>query len=185
MTDISQQLIHANEVSQEEVGDDKGYGKEDYKLEYPFPDLFSIPWHLLQIALLLGISIDQILYLPEYHFHEDGLRACPSTEDAPVDNRKQYHEYNKRDHPDAEYEEILGPENHTEQYEFPFQDIKHQQGFPIYFYKWQCKENNQVKNAENRAQVIQFTLWFFWVNKIPFPFFGNGGNGIPECLLRQ
>ena len=151
---ISFHFIHADQIGHEEVCDQEGHEPEDHDLNCTFSDLIPIPGHLAQLALFVLITIEPVFDLSEDHFHEDGLWTGPTAEDAPKDHGKEDDKNYEGEHPQHENEEILRSKNLSEQDEFPFQDIDHEEGFALDLDEWQTEKNNQVENAGNRPLVV-------------------------------
>ena len=95
LLNIEQQFITAYKVGQENIGDKERNQKKDEPLQALLPDLFSIPFLLVEPDLLSAVTFDPLFYFPEDHFHKDRLWAYPSTEDPSKSNCKQNH----KDHP--------------------------------------------------------------------------------------
>ena len=76
------------------------------------------------------------------------MRTCPPAKDTAKYHCKQDDKYDECYHAYAENEKILRPEDHSENDEFSFKHIKHDQWLIIYFNKWKSKKYDQVKNAE-------------------------------------
>jgi hypothetical protein len=91
-----------------------------------------------------GIAFNQILDPPEYHFHENGLRASPSAENTTEDNSEQNDKHYEGKHPDAEQKKILWPECNTKENKTAFQNIEEKEGTAIYTNKRKQKKKDQV-----------------------------------------
>jgi hypothetical protein len=136
------------------VCDQEGHQPEDDDLNGTFSDLISIPGHLAELALFVLITIEPVFDLSEDHFHEDGLWTGPTAEYAPKDHGKEDDKDNEREHPQHENEEILRTKNLSEQDEFPFEDIDHEERFALDLDKWKAEEQDQIENAGNRPLVV-------------------------------
>ena len=101
-TDISLYFVHPYQVGHKKIGDDKCQCIKYYDLKNPFFNFFRIPWHFTKLFLLYGITIDPIFNFAKNHFHENGLRAGPSTKYPAKYNGKQDDEDYKSEHPDCE-----------------------------------------------------------------------------------
>jgi hypothetical protein len=145
---VPDQLIHTDEVSQEEIGNEKRNRKKRHKLDQTFPDFFCIPGHASQLLLLCRIAIDPIFYFTENHFHKNGLRAGPAAKYPAKNHGKQNYKNHKCEKAYGENEKILRPEDHAEKDEFALQYIKHKERCVINLNKGKCKKNNQVGNTE-------------------------------------
>jgi hypothetical protein len=120
LVNIAHHFIHTDQVGHEIIGNQEGDEIEYNNFQGPFPDLETIPGHGFQLLLFVEITINPVFNFPEYHFHENCLRACPSTKNTSKDYGKKDDEYNKRDHPEGKNEKVLWAENLTEKDEFPF-----------------------------------------------------------------
>src|SRR5690606_20271830 len=110
---------------------DDGYEDEDRVFCHLLCDLRSVPGHLIQPPLCLCVAFDPIFNFSEHHFHEERLRACPATPNAPEHNCEQNDEYKKGDQSQGEEEEILGPERLAHNHEFSFEEVEQQQRLPV------------------------------------------------------
>jgi hypothetical protein len=143
---IAHHLIHADQVGHEIIGNQEGDEIEYNNFQGPLPDLEPIPGHGLQLLLLVEVAVYPVFNFPEYHFHENRLWTSPATKNTSKDNGKKNDEYNERDHSQCKDEKVLWPKNLSENDEFSFQDIEHDQGFTVHLDQWQREENDQVNN---------------------------------------
>jgi hypothetical protein len=74
-----------------------------------------------------AITIDPVLYSPEYHFHENRLRTNPATEDPTIGYGKKGNEYDPYYHGDHKKVKILRPERESEDVKPAFQYIEQQE----------------------------------------------------------
>jgi len=112
-------------------------------------NLFGIPGLIVEFALLTVVAFYQVFELTENKFHEDCLRANPSTEDAAKNHCKQDNEYNERDHTQHKEMKILWPEDNSKEDEFAFYKVEKQQGIAINSDKRPCKEKQQEERCKN------------------------------------
>jgi hypothetical protein len=117
---------------------------------------------------LICVSLNKILDLTKDHFHEDGLRTGPTAPYSSEDRSEQDDEDEERKHRQHEQEEILRPEGHAEQDEFPFNHIEEQERMTVPFHERTGKQQRQQYNAYKHAPVMEKTMRLLRVN--PFTF---------------
>jgi hypothetical protein len=141
---IAQYFIHADEIGHEIIRNHKRYQPKHRDFGQPLSDFESIPGHGFQLLLFVEVAINPILYFPENHLHEDGLRTGPSAEHPPENHCEQDDENHKSDHAQGENEEVLRTKDLAKQDEFSFEHIEHDEGFPIDLDPGQREEYDQV-----------------------------------------
>ena len=92
---------------------------------------FSRPWRFIENYLLPGIPFDPVLYSSVDHFHKYGLRAYPAAEEPTKNNSKQNNEKHEYNHANNKEVKVLRGEINSENYKFPFQNIKKELTFLI------------------------------------------------------
>src|SRR5690242_12620538 len=154
MLNVTQQLIHTDDIRQKEVSDQKRDEEENYKLQNPLLNLLCVPRHFFQKLLLVRIAINPVFNFPENHFHKNGLRTSPSTKNPSEYDGKKYDENHEGEHGNSEDEKILWPEDHSENDKPAFGNIKQQQRFAMHFDEWKCKKYCEVKDGKQSAQLV-------------------------------
>ena len=74
------QLPDTDNISEKKIGDDKSQQKKNDMLQCNQSDLPGIPGCFGQHFLFVGAAYYQVFHFPEKHFHKNGLRTNPSTE---------------------------------------------------------------------------------------------------------
>ena len=152
-----QHLIHADQVSQKEMGKNDRQPVNNQVFRQLFPDFFSSPGGFVQSALLPRIPFYPIFNFPENHLHEHRLRTNPPAKQPTEDHRKQNDENDKRQHGQHEQVKILRGENQPEQYEFSLQYIEQKELLPIYLNKRKNEKNCQKRHAYPAPPLVKFT----------------------------
>src|SRR5690606_16078493 len=129
------QLLYANDIGQENIGDPERERKEQDMLDRFPAHLVCGPGAFVQQALRSRISFYPVFYAAKKHFHENGLRADPPAKEPAKGHGEQRNEQDERHHGQAKKEKILRPENGAEQDELSLHYIEHQQGPAVYLYK--------------------------------------------------
>lgn len=124
------------------------------------PNLFHRPRPVIQRFLPSRTPLNHPFHLAEYKFHEDGLRTGPATKQPAVYHGKQNDKDDKRDHPHRENEEILGPENLSEEDKLTVQDINQERRCVVDLDKRQDEKNQQVNVSGNITIPVELTCWF-------------------------
>ena len=105
------QLLHANDIRQKKVGNNKSKCKKCQMLGSNFNNFLGGPWSSCQLSLCRSISQNPELYFTEHHLHKIGLRTSPTAKQPTKCCGKQDNKKHKRNHGNPEDEKILGPEN--------------------------------------------------------------------------
>src|SRR6478672_687016 len=90
------------------------------------------------------IANDQVFDPAEKHFHKNGLRTRPSTKYTAENNSEKSNKNNEDENAYTENKKVLRPEDHPEQDEFAFKNIKKKKRFSIILKKRQSKKNNEI-----------------------------------------
>src|SRR5690606_10504402 len=142
-SNVIQYAFAGNEVGQEHVGDHKGDDGKEEPFEALLPDLFRIPFLFIESHLGSAIAFDPVFYLPEYHFHENGLRADPSAEDPSEGGGEYGDKHHGNDHSRNSQIEILRPERLSENIEFPACKIEKEKLVPVNVNKGSRQQDSQ------------------------------------------
>ena len=78
----------------------------------------------MQFPLLISISLDKVLDLPEKHFHKKGLWACPATPDSTECRGEQDYKHKKSNSGKTEQDEILWPKDLSKNDELSLKKVK-------------------------------------------------------------
>jgi hypothetical protein len=150
-------------------------------LQDSLENLFSIPGLSFELALLVGITIDEIFDFTKDHFHEDGLWTSPSTKKATIDDCKQEDAHHKSQRGQYKYKTVLGPESHTQNDKFAFYNIEEEKRSTIDGYERAAKHDRQKQIREPGSGIVKTTGGFTGENPFSFTVLINGSNSISIC----
>jgi len=137
------QLIHADDVAQEEVAEDKREAKKDGVLEGFDGDFAGRPGRLREGALLAGIAFDFVFDAAEDHFHEDGLRAEPAAPEAAVGGGENHDAREVEQKRDGDQGHVLRPEDVAKHGKAARDDVDHEERIAVDLHKRPDKQRGE------------------------------------------
>jgi len=174
------QLINADDIGQEDIGNAEGDEVEERHFKHLLPDLTGVPGALVQAAALVGIALYEIFNFAEDELHEDRLRAGISAEDAPEEGGKEDDEDDEGEQAEGQQEEVLWKEAHAKNDEAAFHHVEQEHGVPMDMKKGADGEAGQEEEGNEVAYRLHAALHQLGVYPYPFAFFADGGNSVAE-----
>src|SRR5690606_16937423 len=104
-------------------------------------DFLSIPLLFIELDLSITVTFYPVFYSSENHFHENGLRTNPTTENTSESYRKHRNEYHSDNHGDHHQIKVLRKKRNPENIELSLKEIQQYKLMSVYLYKWKRKQH--------------------------------------------
>ena len=151
-------MVHADDVAEEQIADDKGKAEEEGVLGQLEGGFAGRPRRGGQGALGAGVAFDLVFDAAENHFHEEGLRADPAAPEPAISGGEDHDAGEIEQQRDGEQGHVLRPKNPAENGETAGDDVEHEQRVAVDLDERPGKQNAQQQPAQIDAPLIKPAL---------------------------